>query len=226
MKTILYIRVSTTQQVNDGISLEAQEQRLIQYCEFNGLEVVGILKDEGLSGSNANREGYRKLMDMVMTKEIDAVAVYSLSRFARNTVEVLKSIELMNKNNIQFHSLTEKIDTTSPTGRFFLTTLAALGQLEREQISERTKDALAHKKSKGERTGGIPFGYELDEDGIHLIENQREQSIISIVLSLKELGYSYRNIAKELENRGLKNKTHRIKWSATQIFRILQKQAS
>ena len=110
MKTILYIRVSTTQQVNDGISLEAQEQRLIQYCEFNGLEVVGILKDEGLSGSNANREGYRKLMDMVMTKEIDAVAVYSLSRFARNTVEVLKSIELMNKNNIQFHSLTEKID--------------------------------------------------------------------------------------------------------------------
>lgn len=226
MKTILYIRVSTTQQVNDGISLEAQEQRLIQYCEFNGLEVVGILKDEGLSGSNANREGYRKLMDMVKTKEIDAVAVYSLSRFARNTVEVLKSIELMNKNNIQFHSLTEKIDTTSPTGRFFLTTLAALGQLEREQISERTKDALAHKKSKGERTGGIPFGYELDEDGIHLIENQREQSIISIVLSLKELGYSYRNIAKELENRGLKNKTHRIKWSATQIFRILQKQAS
>lgn len=226
MKTILYIRVSTTQQVNDGISLEAQEQRLIQYCEFNGLDVVGILKDEGLSGSNANREGYRKLMDMVKTKEIDAVAVYSLSRFARNTVEVLKSIELMNKNNIQFHSLTEKIDTTSPTGRFFLTTLAALGQLEREQISERTKDALAHKKSKGERTGGIPFGYELDEDGIHLIENQREQSIISIVLSLKELGYSYRNIAKELENRGLKNKTHRIKWSATQIFRILQKQAS
>ena len=224
MKTILYIRVSTTQQVNDGISLEAQEQRLIQYCEFNGLDVVGILKDEGLSGSNANREGYRKLMDMVKTKEIDAVAVYSLSRFARNTVEVLKSIELMNKNNIQFHSLTEKIDTTSPTGRFFLTTLAALGQLEREQISERTKDALAHKKSKGERTGGIPFGYELDEDGIHLIENQREQSIISIVLSLKELGYSYRNIAKELENRGLKNKAHRIKWSATQIFRILQKQ--
>lgn len=94
----------------------------------------------------------------------------------------------------------------------------------RDDIRTLTKDALAHKKSKGERTGGIPFGYELDEDGIHLIENQREQSIISIVLSLKELGYSYRNIAKELENRGLKNKAHRIKWSATQIFRILQKQ--
>lgn len=226
MKTVIYIRVSTSQQAAEGISLEAQKQRLLKYCEFNELDVISVISDEGLSGSNSNRQGYKDLMELVRTKQVEAVAVYSLSRFARNTIEVLKSIEVMNKNNIQFHSLTEKIDTTSPTGRFFLTTLAALGQLEREQISERTKDALAHKKSKSERVGQIPFGYKLDEDGIHLIENEREQKIISLVLSLRKLGLTYKNIAAELEKRGLKSKANKVKWGATQIRNIIIKQAA
>jgi DNA invertase Pin-like site-specific DNA recombinase len=226
MKTIIYIRVSTSQQAAEGISLEAQKQRLLQYCNFNGLDVVSVISDEGLSGSNSNRQGYQELMNLVKTKQVEAVAVYSLSRFARNTIEVLKSIEVMNKKNIQFHSLTEKIDTTSPTGRFFLTTLAALGQLEREQISERTKDALAHKKSKSERVGQIPFGFELDEDGIHLVKNEREQKIINLVLSLRSSGFTYKNIAAELEKRGIKSKVNKIKWGATQIRNIIVKQAA
>lgn len=223
MKAALYIRVSTNQQATEGVSLQAQKQRLIKYCEFNGLEVSEIIEDKGLSGSSNNREGYQRLMKLVTDNDIKAVCVYSLSRFARNTVEVLSSIEKMNNNNIQFHSLTEKIDTTTPTGRFFLTTLAALGQLEREQLAERTRAALQHKKSMNERTGQIPFGYELAEDGIHIIENEREQKIINIVLSLRELGYTYKAIAKELENRNYKNKANRVKWSITQVSRIVKK---
>lgn len=225
MRAALYIRVSTTQQATEGVSLKAQRERLLKYCEFNGLEVVEIIEDKGLSGSNNQREGYKTLMKLVTSSQIEAVCVYSLSRFARNTVEVLNSIEKMNNNNIQFHSLTEKIDTTTPTGRFFLTTLAALGQLEREQLAERTRAALQHKKSNNERIGQIPFGYELSSDGVHLIENEREQKIIKLVLSLRGLGYTYKAIAEELEQRQLKNKANRVNWSITQVSRIVKKSA-
>lgn len=222
MRAVIYIRVSTNQQAKDGVSLKAQENKLIKYCEFQGLEVVKILRDEGFSGSNGNREGYIKLMEMIYNKEIDAVCVYSLSRFGRNTVEVLNSVEKMNKNNIQFHSLTEKIDTTTPMGRFFLTTLAGLGQLEREQLAERTKSALQHKKENNERIGQIPYGYDLDKDGIHLIENDREQRVIKLVVKLRNKGLSFQKIANELSKRECRNKAGRIKWNHSQTSRIFK----
>lgn len=226
MKAALYIRVSTNQQATEGVSLKAQRQRLIKYCEFNGLEVTEIIEDSGLSGTDTNREGYKQLMKLVSDSNVNAVCVYSLSRFARNTVEVLNSIEKMNKNNIQFHSLTEKIDTTTPTGRFFLTTLAALGQLEREQLAERTRAALQHKKSNSERVGSIPYGYELSSDGVHLIENEREQKIIKLVLSMRALGYSYQRIANELSNKGLRTKRNHTNWGAKTVYNIYKSNAA
>lgn len=96
----------------------------------------------------------------------------------------------------------------------------------RDNIKRLTKEGLAKKKERGERTGQIPFGFELDEDGIHLRENEYEQEIISIVLSLRESGLTYKKIAKELEKRGLKSKANKIKWGATQIRNIIVKQAA
>jgi DNA invertase Pin-like site-specific DNA recombinase len=151
----------------------------------------------------------------------DAVVVYSLSRFARNTVDTLKYIEMMNKKSIAFHSLTEQIDTTTPIGRFFLTTLAALAQLEREQIAERTRSALQFKKKNGERVGQIPFGKKLGDDGRSLVDDQSEKRIIGIVKRMRKRGRTYQQIAIALVDGGHKNKGGNVNWNTTQICRIV-----
>ncbi len=99
-------------------------------------------------------------------------------------------------------SITERIDTTTGIGRFFFTTMAALAQLERDQISERTTAALAHKRHKKQRVSGqIPFGFDLADDGVHLVANAVEQRALRQIRRLRENGLSARGIITELERR-------------------------
>ncbi len=226
MKAIIYTRVSTGRQAKEGDSLEAQESRLQQYAAFKGFNTVELVTDAGVSGKETNnRPGFVRIMDAVKSGEVDAVIVYSLSRFARNTIATLESVELMNRKGVTFHSLTESIDTTTAAGRFFLTTLAALAQLEREQIGERTSSVLQHKKAQGERVGQIPFGKRLSVDGVQLEDCPAEQKAISIIHKLRKAGYTYDRIASELVERGVKNKVGTASWNTTQIFRIIKRAA-
>ena len=224
-KAVIYIRVSTTQQVEDGVSLDTQAAKLKQYCELNDLDVVEIISDNGISGKTTNRPGFQKVMNMRNNKSVDVIAVYSLSRFARNTIDTLNIVENMNKKAVSLYSFTEKIDTSSAIGRFFLTTLASLAQLEREQLAERTKAALQYKKSNNERIGQIPFGKQLNADGTHLENNPNEQQAIKLVFQLRSDGLSYAAIASELERRNIANKAGLSKWNKSQIFRIIKKAA-
>ncbi len=219
MKAILYTRVSTQQQVDQGHSLAAQESRLRQYASFKGFADVELISDEGLSGCRADRPGFQRVLEAVRSRSVDAVVVYSLSRFARNTVATLDAIELMNRKGVAFHSLTEQIDTGSAVGRFFVTTLAALAQLEREQVGERTRAVLQHKKSNGQRVGQIPFGKRVLGD--HLVPDETEQRVILTVKKLHATGLSYSGIAKELERQGMKNKGGEARWYKSQIHRLL-----
>lgn len=219
MKAVLYIRVSTARQVEQGASLETQEARLRQYAHFHGIEEVEVVADEGLSGKTTARAGFQRVMDGVKLKTVDAVIVYSLSRFARNTVATLEAIEVMNAKGVGFHSLSENIDTTSPIGRFFLTTLAALAQLEREQIAERTRAVLQHKKSLGERVGQIPFGGR-EENGM-IVADETEQAAITLIGVLRAKGLSCRAIAEELQKLNICNKRGKVSWSKQQVHRIV-----
>jgi len=221
MKAILYIRVSTSKQVEQGASLEAQEARLRQYAAFHGFDDAEVIADEGLSGKTTARPGFQKLMEAVKAKAVDAVIVYSLSRFARNTIATLEAIEVMNKRGVAFHSLTENIDTTSPVGRFFLTTLAGLAQLEREQIGERTRAVLQYKKAMGERVGQIPFGSRNVSGSI--VPDESEQAAIALIGKLRTEGLSCRAIATKLQQMDIKNKAGRASWSKQQVHRIVNR---
>lgn len=223
MKAILYIRVSTEKQVKDGDSLEMQESRLRKYADVKGYDEIEVISDAGLSGKNDNREGYQRLIQAIKDKKTNAVIVYSLSRFSRNTVDLLNAVSLMSKKRVAFHSLTESIDTTSPMGNFFITVMAGLAELERKQIGERTKAVLQSKKEKGERVGQIPFGKKLDKKTGKLTDNKAEQKAIEIVKELHKEGLSYSRIAEELEQRNLFNKAGKAKWNKTQVHRILQR---
>ena len=222
MKAILYVRVSTMKQVNEGDSIDNQTARLKQYASLHGFSDIEVIADEGLSGKTIEREGLQNVMHAVRTHGTDAVIVYSLSRFARNTIATLEAIEVMNKNGVAFHSLTEQLDTTSPIGRFFLTTIAALAQLEREQIGERTRSVMQFKKAQGERVGQIPFGSMLDTTTGKLVDDVNEQAALALVHELHERGLSYTRIASELESRNMMNKAGRSHWTKQQIHRIIR----
>ena len=158
MKAIGYIRVSTHGQAEDGVSLDAQEAKVRSWAELNGAEVV-IFRDEGISGKRAdNRPGLVAALDTV--GKGDALVVYSLSRLSRSTRDTLALSDLLTKKEADLVSLSEKIDTTSAAGKMVFRLLAVLSEFERDQISDRTRFALAHKRACNEKTGGdVPFGY-------------------------------------------------------------------
>ena len=165
---------------------------------------------------------FTQMLELVKQKKINAVVVYSLSRFARNTMDTLRTIEILTKYNVTFISLCEKIETDSAVGKFFISVLASLSELERNQISERTKSALMYKKSKRELTGQVPFGCDCF-DGKNLTENLEEQNTIRLMKQLRESNYSYSQIVNHLTENGFKNKKGECKWYKSQVIRFLSR---
>ncbi len=227
MKTVGYIRVSTSRQAEKGISLEAQEAKIKAYCELKDIELLDIICDSGQSGSKINREGYQQVLAMCKKKEIDSVIVYSLSRFTRSTKALIDFVDsFVIKKGIILHSLSENLDTSTAMGRCMLKIMGALNELEREQIGERTQTALAYKRANMEKTGGdIPFGFDLSKDGI-LIENKHEQKAVKLIYDLHNIKeYSLRKICTELEYRGFKTKSGKDKWNPKTVSMILKRAA-
>jgi len=189
-----YTRVSTEEQVK-GVSLDAQAENIRRYCELYGLHLAEVLIDEGISGKSMDRPAMQELMARVEQGEVEAVVFYKLDRVGRNTVDILNFAEALKKANVALHSVTERIDTTSAHGEFFFTLLAALATMERKQISERTKAALAHKQDRGEWIGRPPAGYYTAKGKLIALE----PDITGKAKRLRREGKSFRAIAERLE---------------------------
>ena len=126
-----------------------------------------------------------------------------MSRVSRSTRDMLSLADKLEKVGADLVSLTEKIDTTTAAGKMVFRMLAVLNEFERDQVSERTKAALAHKKAKGERVGTVPYGYSLANDGISLIDNPAEKAILQDIQQLRREGYRLREITEQLNKDGL-----------------------
>jgi DNA invertase Pin-like site-specific DNA recombinase len=224
-KAVAYIRVSTIEQAVEGISLDNQIGKIQDYANLNDMNVVKIVKDAGKSGKTLNREGIQELISFCGAKEIEAVIVYQFSRLTRSTKDLLYLVEdIFEKNGVAFHSINEKVDTSTPQGKFFLTIIGAMNQMEREEIAFRTKDALAHKKEKGEKIGGtIPMGYRVVEETGRkiLVENADQSRTIELVKSLRAGGMNTRRIAIEMERRTILTATGKARWYPMTVKRIL-----
>lgn len=220
MKAIGYIRVSTQGQADDGVSLEAQQARIEAWCMVNEYELGNVYMDSGISGkAMANREGLLQALDAV-DQDI-ALVTYSMSRISRSTRDMLAFADKLEKRGADLVSLTEKIDTTTAAGKMVFRMLAVLNEFERDQVSERTRAALQHKKTKGERVGTVPYGYSLAENGVSLIENNAEQSILIEVQQLRDDGYKLREIAEELNSRGLLTRRG-SEWKVQYVHNLLK----
>ncbi len=104
--------------------------------------------------------------------------------------------------------------------------LAVMAEFERDLVSERTTLAMAHKRSKNERIGKVPYGFDLSSDGITLVENPEEQKVIGLIESLRKDGYSLRSIAKELSSRSVQTKSGADKWTHSSVQRIVTRIAA
>jgi len=162
-------------------------------------------------------------MGKIKSKAVDAVIVYKLDRLSRKVIDTLTLIETIEKAGVTFHSLNEKIDTGTAMGRFFLNITASLAQMERDLISERTKDALQMKISRNERAGQIPYGWKLAEGNSAMIRDDREQAAIKRMKSLHAEGCTLRGICRDLEAEGYQPKGS--KWHPKTINSILKKAA-
>lgn len=217
-QAIIYLRVSTSGQVEDGVSLEAQEAKARAWCELNDYDVKAVFSDAGISGkSTTNREGLQNALNAV--KKEDALIVYSLSRLARSTKDTIEISEQLATKGVDLVSLSEKIDTTTAAGKMVFRMLAVLAEFERDQVSERTTAAMQHKKSKGERVGSIPYGYQLAANGVDLLENDTEQAVIKRVNELNRDGLNLSKIAEYLNNSDYKPRGK--KWYPQTIKNIL-----
>jgi DNA invertase Pin-like site-specific DNA recombinase len=221
-RAIGYARVSTADQADAGVSLEAQMERIRGWCQVNGYEMGDILVDRGISGGRCdNRPALQEALRTVSRG--DSLVVYSLSRLARSTRDTLRIAEDLERRGADLVSLSEKIDTTSSTGKMVFRMLAVLSEFERDVISERTSMAMRHLRKSGRYTGGIePYGYRCVDGGLEAIPE--EMAVIQVIQQLRGSGASLRGIGKRLEEIGLTSRVGKP-FQAVQIARILKASA-
>src|SRR5579859_6793648 len=146
-RAALYVRVSTDQQNTEG-----QERELNAYAKNRGWEVTRIYRDK-ISGAKGSRPALNELMLDAGKRKLDTVLVWKFDRFARSVSHLLQALETFRTVGIEFVSLSEQVDTSTPTGKMVFTVLGAVAELERSLIAERVRAGLRHAKAKGTRLG-------------------------------------------------------------------------
>jgi DNA invertase Pin-like site-specific DNA recombinase len=149
MKTALYARVST----NNGQDPEMQLRELREYCQRRNWELAREYVDTGISGAKEKRPELDKLLADAHKRHFDAVVVWRFDRFARSVSHLLRALETFRSLGIEFVSLSEQVDTSTPTGKMIFTVLGAVAELERSLIVERVRAGLRNAVAKGKKLG-------------------------------------------------------------------------
>lgn len=179
----IYIRVSTDYQAEEGYSIDAQKEQLSAYCISKGIKNYEFYIDGGWSGSNIERPEMQRLIKNVKENKISHVIVYKLDRLSRSQKDTLYLIEdVFNPHGVDFVSLNESMDTSTPMGRLMLGILSAFAQLERENIRLRTRMGMKERVKTGLWMGGgrVPFGYDYNKDKGILIPNKDAEKVRQI----------------------------------------------
>ena len=225
---VLYIRVSTLDQAEHGVSLDAQEQRLTAYAVACGLSVVAVLREEAISGTVplAERPEGRKLVELVTTGKASHVVALKLDRLFRSAVDALQTTAEWDRKDVALHLVDmggQSLNTGSAMGRMMLTMMAGFAQFERDLTAERTKAALAHKKSTNAAYSPTPFGK--IREGETLRDDDAEQAVLVRIRTMRDDGLTLRGIASRLNVEGVASKQGRT-WYASTVAYILKRAAA
>ena len=199
-----YVRVSTQEQVSEGVSLDAQRDKLRTYCRLHGIKLIDIKADEGISGGTLERPGLQAALEMIRRGRANTLIVVKLDRLSRSLRDVCTLVEeFFSDERYHLLSLCGMVNTHSAAGRMVLMNLANYAQFEREMISERTRDALRHMLAQGVRLGPAPYGYEfshdVDSEGRRLlVPLEHEQEVLCKIKGMRAEGLKLHEIARRL----------------------------
>ena len=218
----IYTRVSTDNQAEKEFSsCEAQEEKIRSFvASQNNWQVFKVYSDAGYSGATLNRPGLQQLLSDLKKEKIDIVLVYKIDRLTRSPKDFYQLIELFEQAKIDFISITERFDTSTPAGRLLRNIMLTFSQFERDLTSERTKDKLLERAKKGMCNGGLtPYGYMRQNKKLipHPKEKEEIKSIFETYLETKSLAEVYRF----LKEGGVKNRSGK-NFSKTNISHILR----
>ncbi len=191
-----YVRVSTENQI-ENYSIDEQTDRLKAYCKAKDLTIVKFYIDGGYSGGNINRPGLQQMLKDIKEKHIDMVVVYKLDRLSRSQKDTLTLIEdEFLANDIDFISMSENFDTSTPFGKAMIGILSVFAQLEKDQITERFTMGRIGRAKNGYYHGGptAPTGYDY-VDG-ELVVNDYEALQVREVFNRFLDGHSIHAIRK------------------------------
>ena len=224
MRTVGYARVSTEEQAQEGVSLDAQAARLRAYCVLRGLELVRVFEDRGVSGGKPldDRPAGKALLAEVAAGRVESVVAVKLDRLFRNATDCLTVADMWSKRNVALHLVDmggQAVDTGSAVGRFFFLMLAGVAEMERNLGRERTKAALHHRAALGQRIGTIPLGFR-SVDGMLVIDDE-ERAGLETLVALRDSGASIRSVAMLMNEQGIKSRGRR--WHPTTVARILRR---
>jgi len=219
VRAAIYTRVSTEDQAKEGFSLDAQMDKLRSYCKARDWIVAEEYIDDGYSGRNVKRPAYSRMIAEM--DKWDLLLVIKMDRIHRNSKNFMFMMEHLKKEEKEFVSMTESLDTSTAMGRFVMDIIQRIAQLESEQIGERVYIGMAQKARTNSGVLGfnIPYGYNYFYG--KLLVNDKEADVIKDIYSWYKDGESMGKIAKMLNNAKIPTKKQGF-WAKKTISRILK----
>ena len=217
-KVAIYARVSTTEQAEEGYSIDEQIRVLKEFCEKEGYVVYDEYVDRGISGKNiTGRPAIKRLLADAEQKKFDIVLVWKMNRLARKSLDLMNIVEQLNSKNIAFRSYTEKYETETPTGKLHFQMMAAIAEYERNNIAENVKMGMIARAKDGQWNGGQVMGYDVVEKdsenkkrkqtGLQIKE--QEAKIIRLIFKMYTTGHGYKAIANKINQDGYRTKKNK-----------------
>jgi site-specific DNA recombinase len=207
---LLYARVSTQMQVNDGMSLGAQERDLHRAAELAGFTEVELLREEGRSGKSIQgRPVLKEALERLDNGDAAALFVTRIDRLARSTQDFLSIVDRANKNDWRIVMLDLNLDTATYQGRFVVTVMSALAEMERAIIAERQKDVHKDRRERG-KEWGVDLGP----------KTKVPNDVRKLIVDYRAKGMSYSKIADRLNKDGVPT-VHGGKWFAATVHKLV-----
>src|SRR5579864_2906969 len=212
LRCAIYTRKSTDEGLDqDFNSLDAQREAAEAFiCSQRGEGLIALPErydDGGFSGANLNRPGLERLLADIRSGAVECVVVYKVDRLSRSLIDFARIIEIFEKHNVNFVSVTQQFNTTNSLGRLTLNILLSFAQFEREIIAERTRDKMSAARRKGKWVGGrLMLGYDIDPRSRRLVVNGDEASQVRTIFRLYVDYNALIPVVREIDRRGWRAK--------------------
>ena len=226
MNGIGYIRVSSEQQAESGAGLAAQRAAVEAFARKQGITISAIHADEAISGAAGLEDRPGLMAAIASLRRGDVLVIPKRDRLGRDMMAVLTIERAVQKRGGAILSADGVGNGDEAADKFMRTVIDAAAAFERDLIRARTKAALAAKRKAGQRTGEVPFGYRLAEDGVNLIPVPAEQEVIGKIAACRESGMSLREIAATLNEAAVATKKAGRQWQSETVRRVIRRQAA